>query len=160
LALDATVNIVGPAGERSLDIADFFLGVGENALKKDEMLTEIRLPAFPARTGSAFMKKGRLAACDLAIVNVTVRLTMSDDSICQEARIALGAVAPVPLRAKAAEAMLRGEKLQDKIISNAATQVVQLIKPISDIRSSAEYRKILSCVLVERALKEAATKLS
>jgi carbon-monoxide dehydrogenase medium subunit len=124
------------------------------------MLTEIRLPAFPARTGSAFMKKGRLAACDLAIVNVTVRLTMSDDSICQEARIALGAVAPVPLRAKAAEAMLRGEKLQDKIISNAATQVVQLIKPISDIRSSAEYRKILSCVLVERALKEAATKLS
>ena len=160
LALDATVNIAGPAGERSMDITDFFLDVRQTALKRGELLTEIQLPASPARTEAVFIKKGRVATGDLAIVNTAVRLTMSTDGVCQEARITLGAVAPVPLRAKKAEAMLQGKKPQDELLSKVADQAVQEIRPISDVRSSAEYRKVLSRVLVERALKEVATRLS
>lgn len=160
LALDATITISGPTGERSMDIVDFFLDVRRNALERGEMLTEIQLPAFPARTEAVFVKKGRVAAGDLAVVNTAVRLTVTGDDICQEARIALGAVAPTPLRAKEAEAMLQGKKPQDELLMKAADKAAQETKPISDVRSSAAYRKVLSRVLVERALREVATRLS
>ncbi len=160
LALDATISISGPAGERSMDIANFFLDVRRNALKRGELLTEIQLPAFPTRTETVFMKKGRVAAADLAVVNVAIRLTMTADGICQEVHIALGAVAPTPVRAKEAEAMLQGKKPQDELLRKVAEQASQEIKPISDVRGSAEYRRTLSRVLVERALKEVVARLS
>lgn len=160
LVLDATVKVTGSAGERFIDIADFFIDARGNCLKEDEILIEVRLPVFPARTEVTFIKRGRVASGDLAVVNTAVRLTMGTDSVCQEARIALGAVAPVPLRAKKAEEMLQGKKPQDEFISKVAEQAAQEIKPITDIRSSAEYRRVLSRVLVERALKEVVTKLS
>ena len=154
LALDATLNIAGPTGEKSMDITDFFQGVRKNALDRGELLTEIRLPTFPVCTGTAFIKKGRVATADLAVVNVAVRLTMDADNACQDVRIALGAVAPTPLRAREAEAMLRGEKPQEALLERVAACASEEIKPISDVRSSAEYRMTLSRVLVERALKE------
>ena len=154
LALDATLNIAGPTGERSMDITDFFQDVRRNALDRGELLTEIQLPTFPAYTETAFIKKGRVATADLAVVNVAVRLTMAADNVCQDVRIALGAVAPTPLRAREAEAMLRGEKPQEALLERVAACASKEIKPISDVRSSAEYRMTLSRVLVERALKE------
>jgi len=160
LTLDATVSISGSAGERSMEVSDFFLDARKNALERDELLTEIQLPVFPARTEAVFVKKGRVAAADLATVNVAVRLTMSADGICQDVRIALGAVAPTPVRAKVAESMLQGKKPQDELLEKVAEQASKEIKPISDVRGSAEYRQILSHVLVERALKEAVARLS
>lgn len=160
LALDATLSIVGPTGGRSMQIADFFQGVRDNALDRDEVLTEIQLPTLPAHTGAAFIKKGRVAAGDLAIVNVAIRITMATDNTCEEVRIALGAVAPTPLRVKQAEAMLQGQKPQDELIEKVAAQASKEIKPISDVRSSAEYRRTLSRILVERALKEVVARLS
>lgn len=158
LILEATLNIVGSSGERVVNIADFFLDVRKDALNKHELLTEIQLPVLPARTGTAFTKKGRVAVADLAVVNVAVRVTLNDDDTCQEVRIALGAVAPVPLRARKAEAMLEGEKPREELLEKVAAQAAEEIKPISDVRSSAEYRKTLSQVLVTRALKEAVAR--
>lgn len=160
LALDATVCISGSTEERSMEVSNFFLDARKNALERDELLTEIRLPVFPARTEAVFVKKGRVAAADLATVNVAVRLTMSADGICQDVRIALGAVAPTPVRAKAAESMLQGKKPQDELLEKVAEQASKEISPITDIRGSAQYRTTLSRVLVERALNEAVAKLS
>jgi len=155
LALDATLIITGPGGKRSLVITDFFKDVRENALTEGELLTEIQLPGLPTNTEAVFVKKGRVAAADLAIVNAAVRLTTDAGNTCRDVRIALGAVAPTPIRAIEAEAMLEGEKPQEKLLEEAAARASEEIKPISDIRSSAEYRRTLSRVLVERALKKA-----
>jgi len=160
LVLDATLTITGPNGERQMPISDFFKGARENALGKGEVLTEIRLPTFPGRTGAVFAKKGRVATGDLAIVNAAVRLTMNDDNICQDARIALGAAAPTPLRLKELEAMLNGQKPQDELLADIAAQASNQIKPISDVRGSAQYRMILSSILVEQALREVVGKIA
>ena len=154
LVLDATLIIAGSGGEKLMDITDFFLGVKENALDIGELLTEIRLPTFPPNTETVFIKKGRVAAADLAVVNTAVRLTMTTDNTCQDVRIALGAVAPTPIRAIEAETMLRGEKPEEALLERVAACASEEIKPISDVRSSADYRRTLSRVLVERALKE------
>ena len=159
LALDATLGIFGIRGERSVAITDFFRDVRSNALDKNELLTEIQLPAFSDRTEAVFTKKGRVATGDLAIVNAAVRVTITADNICKDVRIALGAVAPTPLRASAAEAMLKGEKLKNELLEKVAAQASEDTKPISDIRSTAEYRRILVRILVERALKEGVTRL-
>ena len=143
-----------------MPISDFFKGPRENDLGKGEILTEIRLPTFPGRTGAVFAKKGRVATGDLAIVNAAVRLTMNDDNICQDGRIALGAAAPMPLRLKELEAMLNGQKPQDKLLADIAAQASKQIKPISDVRGSAEYRMTLSSILVEQALREAVGKIA
>ncbi len=155
LVVEATLSIVGPAGERSMNITDFFQDVRKTALNRGELLTEIQLPSLPDRTGTAFIKEGRVATGDLALVNVAVRLSAATDNTCQNVCIALGAVAPIPLRVKEAEAMLRGEKPQEELLKRVANRASEEIKPISDVRSSADYRKTLSRILVERALKEA-----
>ena len=158
LVLGATLSVDCSTGERLMEIADFFLDVRKDALGSCELLTEIQLPALPARTGTAFAKKGRVATADLAVVNVAVRVTLTAGNTCQDARIALGAVAPVPLRAREAEAMLQGKEPQEELLEKVALRASEEIKPISDVRSSAEYRKTLSRVLVERALKEAVAR--
>ncbi len=158
LILEAALNIVGSGEERVVNIADFFIDVRKDALNKHELLTEVQLPVLSARTGTAFLKKGRVATADLAVVNAAVRVTLTVDNTCQDVRIALGAVAPVPLRARKAEAMLEGEKPQEELLQKVSARAAEEIKPISDVRSSAEYRKTLSCVLVERALKEAVAR--
>ena len=160
LTLDATVSIFSSAGGRSMELSNFFLDARRTALERGELLTEIQLPVFSARTETVFVKKGRVAAADLATVNVAVRLTMSADGICQDVRIALGAVAPTPVRAKAAESMLQGKKPQDELLEKVAEQASKEISPITDIRGSAQYRTTLSRVLVERALNEAVARLS
>jgi len=158
LVLGATLSVACSTGERSMEIVDFFLDVRKDALGSCELLTEIQLPALPARTGTAFAKKGRVATADLAVVNVAVRVTLTAGNTCQETLIALGAVAPVPLRAREAEAMLQGKEPQEELLEKVALRASEEIKPISDVRSSAEYRKTLSRVLVERALKEAVAR--
>jgi len=158
LVLGATLSVACSPGERSMEIVDFFLDVRKDALGSRELLTEIQLPALPAHTGTAFAKKGRVATADLAVVNVAVRVTLTAGNTCQETLIALGAVAPVPLRAREAEAMLQGKEPQEELLEKVALRASEEIKPISDVRSSAEYRKTLSRVLVERALKEAVAR--
>lgn len=155
LALDAELAVSSTEGERRLPAAEFFRGVRLDALKPGELLTEIRLPALPERTGSAFLKKGRVRVGDLSVVSVAVRLSLDADGTCRGVRIALGAVAPVPVRAPRAEAVLEGKKPEDTNIERAAEEAASEIRPIDDVRASAQYRRDLSRVLVARAIREA-----
>ncbi len=158
LVLDAILVIAGPAGERSMDIAEFFQGARKNALDRGELLTEIQLPIIPDHAGTAFIKKGRVATADMALVNAAVRLSLAADNTCRDVHIALGAVAPTPLRAREAEEMLSGKEPKEELLRQVAARASEEIKPISDVRSSAEYRMTLSRILVEQALKEAVAR--
>jgi len=150
LALDAQLRIAGPSSERTIPIGDFFLGVGQTALKPGEIVAEVVVPRPAAGTGQAFLKLVRTAA-DIAKVNVAVSLTVAG-GVCQEARIALGSVAPTPIRARKAEETLKGKAIDQRITDEAAEAAAEETRTISDIRSTAEYRREMSRVLVKRAI--------
>lgn len=153
LVLDAVVMATGPGGVREIPVARFFKGANLMALETGEILQEIRIPIFSETTGSAFIKLRRQqTAIDMAVVNVAALLTI-DNFRCEDARIALGAVAPVPLRAEKAEALLAGEEINPEVIQKAAAAVVEEVRPISDVRATATYRRNMVPVLVRRSLE-------
>ena len=154
IVMDTSARLVGPDGERVVPLGDFFIFVRQNALEADEMLIEIQVPPQPPRTGTAFEKIGRTSV-DIALVNVAVRLTLGEDDICSDVRIALGSVAPTPMRSERAEGLLRGKRLDEALIDEAAQAASEEIKPISDVRSSAEYRRDASRVLTKRCILRA-----
>lgn len=155
LVYDAEVLLVSQKGERRLSLESFFLGPGETALDTKEILKEILLPFPPPNSSGAYLKLGRRKSVDLAVVNVAVLLTLNPKTrICERARIALGAVAPTPIRAKGAEAVLEGKLLDESIIRKAGEQAGKECSPISDIRGSAEYRREMVGVLVEKAIRQ------
>ena len=155
LVLEATIHVVGPKGQRRLSISEFFKDVAQDALEHGELVTEIHLPVFPARTGAAFIKKGRVAVGDLSLASAATCVIMDDQDRCQEVRIALGSVAPTPLRVKNAERILINKKPENALLEEVAAAAAEEIKPINDVRASAEYRRVLSRTLVARALQEA-----
>jgi len=154
LVLDAVARIAGPAAARTLPLEDLFVGPHRSALRQDEVLTAVDIPLPVAGTGAAFLKFGRRRAQVLAVVNAAswVRL---QQGIIAEVRIALGAAAPTPMRARAAEDLLRGQKADPDRLDAAAVVAAQETKPISDLRASADFRRQLSRVLVRRALERA-----
>jgi carbon-monoxide dehydrogenase medium subunit len=149
IADGAVVSIHGAEGRRSVALEDFFTGPGKTVLKPDELVTEIVVPAPPPRTGKVYIKHGRRKAMELATVGVAV--TLSRDEI----RIVLGAVASTPIRAKKAEALLRGKSLDAKLISEAARAAAEESRPISNVRASAQYRREMVEVLTRRAIEQA-----
>ncbi|MFQ5763012.1 MAG: FAD binding domain-containing protein [Candidatus Bathyarchaeia archaeon] len=158
LALDARVKAVSSKGERSLDLGGFFLDYFLTELKPTELLTEIEIPKLSADTKTAFMKLERTYV-DLPTVNTAVKLTLEGGK-CKVARIALGGVARVPIRAKKAEKRLEGKGLTDGSIGDAAEETAKEVKPIGSIHASAEYKREMCMVLVKRALTKAAGKVS
>ena len=154
LVLDAKAKAVGPSGERTIPLEQFFVHVRKTALKSDELLLELQVPNQPPHTGTAFEKIGRVTA-DIALVNAAARITLGPNGLCEEARIALGAVAPTPIRAKRAENMLKGKRVDEALVEEASKTAADETKPISDVRASAEYRREVSKVLVKRALQKA-----
>lgn len=151
--LGAKLKIVGAGSEKTVPIEDFYAGVGCTILQPDEIVTEILLPAVPAGASGWFMKLEKTKA-DIAKVNVAVMVVVAD-GICKKARIALGAVAPTVIRAEKAEEILKGKKLEQKTIREAAEAAAEEAKPISDLRSTAEYRREMVSVLVRRAIGQA-----
>ena len=156
LAFDAEVKLVGAGGERVVPLESFFLGPGENVLK-NEILTEIRVQPPKGLYGTAFKKLGRSSE-DLAKANCAVRIVVTDGK-CEDVRIALGAVAPTPIRAKKAEQALKGKKINAKAIDEAAAKVAEDIAPITDVRSNVEYRTYVSQILVKRLINEVIKRL-
>lgn len=161
LALGAEVKLLSVSGERIVALEDFFLGVNKTAMEERELLTEVTFPVPPPATSASFLKVGRTSV-DIALVNVALQLTVNKASALTDVRIALGAVAPVPIRAQLAEELLLGiniadlnEDLIEKVSSKAAGET----KPITDIRASAAYRREISKVLVRRAIEDALQKL-
>lgn len=156
LVLDARVKIAGCNGERALALDKFFTGPKTNALQPGELLTEIQIPIPSSRTGTCFLKIGRRKAMTLAVVNVAALVSLDHTKrVIENARIALGAVAPTPLRAVQAERMLINCEISDAVIERAARTAAEHVMPISDLRATATYRRKVSQVLVQRALGQA-----
>lgn len=150
IADGARVKIHGPRGERTLPLEEFLVGPGKTVLGADELVTEIAVPPPPARTGKIYIKHGRRKAMELATVGVAVSLTVN-----AEVKIVLGAVAPTPIRARNAEAVLRGKHISEELIEQAAKAAETESRPISNVRASAEYRRDMVRVLTRRALEQA-----
>lgn len=153
IALGAKVKIAGSGETRMLSLEDFFVGPGKTDLKPGELLAEIQVPEPGNASGSAFLKLTRVAA-DLAKVNVAAFVQREKDA-CRECRIASGAVAPTPVRLRKAEEILRGRRLDENLCRLAGEKAAEEIQPITDIRSTAWYRREAIKVLVRDALREA-----
>jgi CO/xanthine dehydrogenase FAD-binding subunit len=156
LAMDASVVLAGATSRRKVPLTRLFAGPGKTALD-GALLVEIQVPV-PARGGRwgwSFQKLGRTES-DIAVVSVAAGLQVDAHGKCKSARIALGAVAPTPLRAKGAEQMLIGLKLTTELVALACEQVALEVSPISDVRAPAAYRRDMARVLTERALRDCA----
>jgi len=153
IALDTTVKIVGAKGERTLPLEDVFTGPNETVLEHDELITEFVIPDS-SFTGSTYMKFGLRASGALAVVGVAASVQV-EDGVIKDARIVLGAVSPVPVRAKKAEDFLKGKPASEEIFAEAGVIASGECRPISDIRASAEYRKDMVRVFTKRALNKA-----
>ena len=155
-AYGASVKIQGAGETRELPIEEFYLDVGKTAVGPYEIATEVRVPDPPASSGWAFRKLVKTAE-DIAKVNAAVSVTLRD-GLCAQARIALGSVAPTPIRATQAEALLEGTDLSDGVLAEAAALAAAAACPISDIRSTADYRRHTVEVLVRDGLHKAAAR--
>jgi CO/xanthine dehydrogenase FAD-binding subunit len=154
LALDAEAVIASPRGERRVPFTDFFTGVRRTVLAPDEILLEIVIPTPGPRSGGHYLRHTPRRELDIAVVGVASQLTLSNGT-CSRARIALAAVAPVPLRAREAEQVLEGKPVTPQSIERAAEVAVGAATPISDQRGSADYRRHLVRVLTRRTLRTA-----
>ncbi len=158
LAYDADAIIVGPGGRRAIPIAEFFLGPGRTVLAPAELLAEVRIPTPSAGCASAYIRHTPRKQMDIAVVGVGVALTLGDGDRIERVRIALGAVAPTPIRSRDAEAILEGAVASDDLFKRAAEAAASDAQPISDTRGSADFRRHLVRVMTERMLREAAAR--
>jgi carbon-monoxide dehydrogenase medium subunit len=184
LVLDARLTIAGPQGERQVDLDEFFVGPSKTVMQQGELVKEIRMPSFGVNTGSAYIKHTRRQAMDLPIVGVAARMTLNRSDVrckdmlctvapmsqifslfaeeelrCDEVRIAMGVVAPRPMRAKKAEAVLKGKVLSDKLVLEASEIAASEASPRDSIRGEAWYRSEMVKVLVKRAIMKAIDRI-
>jgi len=154
IALGVQVVATGSAGERVIPVEDFFVSLFATALRADEILTEIRIPVPPARSGGAYFKMERKVS-DFATAAVAAQLTLDAQGAIQKAGIGLTNVGATPIKARTAENFLRGKKLDAASIGQAAQLAAGEAQPSSDLRGPAEYKKVLINELTKRALARA-----
>jgi aerobic carbon-monoxide dehydrogenase medium subunit len=154
LALGAEIVATGPRGERTIPASAFFSGPFTTALAAGEILTEIRVPAPPARSGGAYLKLERKVG-DFATAAVAVQLTLAADGTCQRVGIGLTNVGLTPIKAGRAEAALQGKRPDEATIARAAQLAAEESEPAEDLRGSEEYKRDLVRVLTVRALRKA-----
>jgi len=156
LVLEAKARVVLQDGDKVTPFGSFFLGPGKTILGPHGLLEEIQIPYGPAEGRGLYLKHAVRGPMDIAIVSVAVFLIPdSAGTVAKDVRLGLGAVAPTPIRAEKAEAMLRGRALNEALIEEAARQAAQDSKPITDHRGSAEYRKWIVEALTRRGLAKA-----
>ncbi len=180
LVLDAKAVIVGQTGEREVDIDDFFVGPGKTVLHNGEILKELRILPASEKTASVYLKHTRRAAMDLPIIGVAVRITLNRSDVkckdalcaaepistimgyfedeglmCEDVRIAMGVVAPRPIRARKAEAVLKGKVLSGALVAQAAEAAASESSPRDSVRGEAWYRREMVQVLVRRGVMKA-----
>jgi CO/xanthine dehydrogenase FAD-binding subunit len=153
LVYNGRVKLLGRSGERTLGLEEFFKGVNRTALGEGELLVEIQTEKISARTGGAFTKMARVGA-DISKVTCAVAVEREGNR-CLSCHIALGAVAPVPMRAKAAEDLIQGTEVDEAVIEKAGQQVAREIRPIDDVRSTAEYRRDVAKTLFKDVFSKA-----
>ena len=153
MALDAQAVIRSTSGERTVPLDEFFVDYFETVVQEGEMLTSVKLPPLSANARTCYIKFLPRTEDDYATVAVAARLQLDANNRVEDVRVALGAAAPVPLRAKRVEDAIRGQTLTEGIIDDAAELVTQEVDPIADIRGSAEYKRAMARVWTSRALK-------
>jgi carbon-monoxide dehydrogenase medium subunit len=144
MAMDGQIVARSRRGQRTIPIEGFFTGYYETVLAHDEIVTEIVIPEQPAGSGTAFLKFLPATQDDYATVSVAARVALNGNGTVAEARVALGAAAMVPVRARAVEAVLCGKAADERTFREAASLVLDAIDPIADFRGSAEY-KLAGC---------------
>jgi probable selenate reductase FAD-binding subunit len=152
LAMDAAAVLQGLRSSRSVPLDKFFTEPHGTTMNR-ELLVEVSIPSCKPNTAFSFQRLAR-TEIDIATVNVAVAVRWDAQHRCTGIRVALGAVAPCPMRARHAEALLEGQVASDGLIRKVADAAAHEITPISDVRASAEYRREISRVLVRRALEE------
>ncbi len=160
IALGATLKASSANGSRIIPLEGFFTDYYETVLKPDEIITEIFVPRLPANSGSAFLKFLPRTADDYATVSAAAVVTLDPArKIFTDVRIALGSVGTTPIRAREAEAVLRGQPVKAEALREAAEKAKQIVDPVSDFRGSAAYKKEMAGVFVRRALEAALDNL-
>lgn len=154
LTLEAKLKLISQKGRRIVKIEDFFTGPNETVLADEEILQEIQVPDLPPYSKGIYLKLTPRKSMDLAVVGVAV-VVIPEDGICNDIRIALGAVSPTPVRVGKAEAIIKGQRLSDEVIEKVAQTAAEECSPISDLRASAEYRREMVRVLTKRAINQA-----
>jgi aerobic carbon-monoxide dehydrogenase medium subunit len=157
IALNATAKLVNATDARTVPLEDFFRGPGQSVMNSDEILTEITIPKTGPRLVGEYIKFSPRDMMDLAYVGIAVVYTIGErEKRCQGVRIVLGAVAPTPIRARKAEAILEGQTLTEALAATAGEAAAKESKPISDVRSSADYRRAMVSAMTKRAILNAA----
>lgn len=159
MVLNASLKLKSVRGEREVNVNDFFRGPGETVIEPHELLVSLNIETPPPWTGGAYLKLGARKTLEISMVNVAALVTLqAPDGPIVDARIALGAVAPTPVRAFAAEEMLIGQKPSEQLFQSAGEVGVGMCSPITDHRGTMEYRCMMIEVLVKRALTIATEK--
>jgi carbon-monoxide dehydrogenase medium subunit len=155
IADGAALHVWAPQGQREVAVEDFFTGPGRTVLRAGEVVLQVRVPAPAPRSGRVYIKHGRRLAMELATVGVAAVVRLDGAGRIEGARIALGAVAATPLRAREAEAALIGERPSAALWQHAAELAMRASRPIDNVRASAAYRREMVGVLTRRALERA-----
>jgi len=162
IALDAEVVLLSASGERTLPLESFFTGAKQTALREGELLVEIRIPGPQPHSACAFERVAR-SVVDISLASAACRLAVDQRQRISQARVVLGAVAPTPLRSRGAEELLEGthiDRVTDELLAQTGERAAADTRPISDVRTTAAYRKHMSNVLTRRAIEAAVRRLN
>ena len=157
LVLNAEVNIANGNGERTVPIADFYLGPGQTVLQTGEILTGFSMPPRSVNTGSQYLKHKIRQVMDLAFVGVATSVSLSNGTVA-DTKIGLAAVAPKPIRATNAEAIITGNSVSDDLLRQAARAAAAQSSPISDLRCTAEHRREIVAALTKETAATAVAR--
>lgn len=158
LSLDAEVELASRSGTRLVKLADYYVGYRKDLRRPDEIIARVLLPTPPANSVNTFYKLARRKGDAITITSVAVTAAV-EGGACSMARIALGSVAPIPMRAKKAEALLEGKRVSPGLVDEAAELAMQECAPIDDIRATSGYRRKMVKVLTRRLLTQAFERL-
>ncbi len=153
LVLGATVEIDGPGGNRNVPLEAFFKGPGESCMDETDVLKAVVIPEREKNSGTAFLKTGRVSQ-DIALINAAAFVVM-EGGVCKACRLAAGAVAPVPMRLEQTEKTVEGREITPELLEEVKEAAAKEVRPITDVRTTAEYRRIMSGVLIKRAIQQA-----
>lgn len=156
IALSAKTKLVSTDSERIVPLENFFTGPRATVLQADELMIEVQIPTSPPQTSGVYLKYSTRGGEDLALVGVAAAATFgSRNESCTDVRIVLGTVVPAPMRAKKAEAILKGKMIDDELIEKAAQIASDESRPRDSIRGSTDYRREMVRIFTRDALKQA-----
>lgn len=153
LVLDAVLEVKSIDGKREISLKNFFVGPRKTVLHDDEMITSIKIKDDSINKNGCFIKLGLRQAMAISLATVALILEVEKDKVA-DVRIAMGSIAPIPFRLIKVEGFLKNKKIDDELIEEAVKNVREEVKPIGDVRASAEYRRYVSGILFKRAFNK------